>query len=190
MVKQMRKFDLKTYFTYSWEKYLISSLLIILFWSWCTNLIIRPKFNERINIFVGLTDFDLDFLQDYKEEYNLKEINYIYSNPEDEMFNLVLSSKGVVDTDIIILELNSFHEDNVLLWFKEIDSNSFENYFSGNIEYFYKNSKPYGIKIKDGVYLFFNKQSLNLGAMNLKDYENNNALKIARKILKDGELDV
>ncbi|MDD4000939.1 MAG: hypothetical protein PHX62_08640, partial [Bacilli bacterium] len=65
----MRKYDLKTYFAYSWGKYLIGIILIILFWSWCTNLIIKPKFNERINIFIGVNNCDLSFLNQYKEDY-------------------------------------------------------------------------------------------------------------------------
>lgn len=186
----MRKLDLKTYFAYSWGKYLGSVILIVLFWSWCTDLIIRPRFNERINIFVGLNNSDLSFLNQYKEEYGLKEINIIYHDPEDEMFNLILSSKGIADTDIVILEIDSFNEDDILLWFKEIKSEAIKNYFDGECELYYKNSKAYGIKLKYNVYLFFNKTSPNLGEMNDEHLENDKALLIAGKILKDGENNV
>lgn len=185
MVLAMTKNKLSNYLVYAWPKFLIVGIMAILIWGWATNMLIRPHENERINIFIGTNQLDTDEIYQRLITLDLKEVNLSYHDPESEMFKMILSSRGTVDTDLVILDLSTFNNQEVVLWFKDIDIDYLASLVGEHQEYFELHGKVYGVKLVDNIYIFLNKQSNNLGKMNASGKDDDDLALKALKLIKE-----
>ena len=185
MVLAMSKNKIANYFVYAWFKYLLVVIMAILIWGWATNMLIRPKENERINIFIGTNQLDTDEIYQRLITLDVKEVNLSYHDPKSEMFKMILSSRGTVDTDLVILDLNTFNNEEVVLWFKDFDIDYFDSIIGEHQEYFEFHGKVYGIKLIDNIYIFLNKQSNNLGKLNTNGKDDDDLALKALKLIKE-----
>ena len=171
-----------TYLSYEWKKYLITTILTILFWVWITGLIVTPKKTERLNVFINdETILELNIYDKLMELEGIKNVNVDFISYENELYQVLFNSRGVVDTDILILRENTFSENDIKTWFKKLDLIYLENINIENI--YYINEIAYGIYIGEEEIMFLNANSLNLGKMNNKNYENDLAIRAIYKLM-------
>ena len=164
----------KTHFIYKWYLYVFLLIVFVVL-----DILIISY------IFVGSSNVNNDLLEDkiYSLNYNnLKEVNILDYSPDDYYFGVSLTSAGVVNTDLIIVQLDKINESFVAQYCKRIDEMEFKiNY---DFEFVSYSSINYGIKVyskdlnislfekyityneEENEYLeyglFFNKDSVNL----------------------------
>lgn len=172
------------YFSYEWMKYLITFVLIVLFWIWITGVIVTPKKTERLNIFINDESIlELDIYNKLIELDGIKDVNVDLVSYKNEMYQTLFNSRGVVDTDMLILKSDSFLENDVAAWVVKLDLKYLEKLNISNI--YYINEVAYGIYLNEDEILFLNSKSLNLGEMNKENDNNDLAIQAIIKLMEN-----
>ena len=170
-----RKFRAFLSFNFQW--YLLILIGVIFFFYYVFTIIRTPTYDEKIVIFIGVDYIESERLE--KDLYSgfddtiIKEVFVDYSNPLDDDFAIVFSTRGTVNTDILILPKDYIKESsysNFFIKFSDEDID-FDGEFVMN-----SNGDIYGINVtkfisdytnsKDDFYLFFNKKSNKVGLLN------------------------
>ena len=188
----MNKF--KHYFLYIWHYYVLYAFFVIMFWLLLFGYLAAPNKNEKLNFFIAAYFVETEKLeQDLSKnlkKYNVKRVDVDFLAPDNQNFNYVFTTRGLVGTDIIILNESKLPSTDYARYFISLDVDILSNYLPKDIEYryLYNNGKIYGISIYDSAYpninflseyisytidgvaaeryyLLFNKSSVNLGAL-------------------------
>lgn len=199
-----------------WHWYLVVPVLVVGFWIFVFGLLDKIPYDEQLNIFVAAYDVQATKMEEMLYEdmkvHEIRQVNVDSCVPvKAEVFEQILSTRGTVGTDILILpdgtwteaflkeKILAFSEDDVKEYLKE-----------GPYEYLKYDGKIYGIRIydaktqntmffddlvnyeKDGemrdYYLLFNIQSENIGNLGNESKENDNqALLLLQELCESGK---
>lgn len=190
-----RKF--KAFLGFNWHWYLIIFTAVIFAFYYLFVSLKTPSYDERISIFIGNKFVESEKLgSDLYTDFDGTEIEEVYvdySNPADNDYAIIFNTRGMVNTDILILTKGYILDGDYDSLFVKIDQKIIDKYNIGDEKLLYDtDGLVYGIDItqylkeyiKDDktYYLFFNKKSEKIGYLN--DNSNNDyALKILDNIL-------
>jgi hypothetical protein len=205
-----------TYMFYNWYYYIVYAIIVIFFWILLFTNLGAAKDNEKISIFLGTYDVDrvelTALIEDSLRDTIIKEINVDSSYDKGNQFGYIFATRGMVNTDILILNENYVREEDFSIYFKALDLFIIEKYLPTDVKHSYLeyDDKVYGILVyseeenvnvladiisynneenNDRYYLFLNKSSKNLGEMNNEtiSYDDNLALKVINILLDNKE---
>lgn len=146
---------LKNHLSYSWHIYLLLGVLIVLVWSFAFSILGEPKYNEKIEIFIGVDSVQDEGLEEYltsktKDALNLKLISIDNFDPSDKYYSMVFNTRGINVSDILILSDNDVSDGKVEKFASPIGEKTI-SYITNNKEFdlLIVNGVVYGIKIFD-----------------------------------------
>ena len=110
---------------------------------------------------------------------------------------MVFNTRGLVNTDILILPESLLEHSQYSQYFCSIDQDVIKEYTSNNLEYITYDNSLFGINVTDFIknyieknevdyYLFFNKKSNKLGLLSQENSINDYALKVLSTIFEGG----
>ena len=178
-------------FSYLWHWYLLIMAVCVGLGVLASYLARTPRYEECIYVFIASATCDSrrlesDLLNVHYSDPRIKAISIDHSNPDDFYFPMVFSTRGSVNTDIIILPKGYFGEESYPAYFSLL-SDSVAEYVPtyGSLKKAEFEGKAYGIEANSissrygfsaGDYsLFFNKNSKKNAKLNSFG-ENNVAL--------------
>lgn len=157
-----------------------------------------PNANEMISLFIGASYVDEESLQmafmAYYEGTEIKEVSVDHSDPSSVYYASVFQTRGLVNTDALILASDSISDFNYPRYFAPLSDEIVSEYVArDNATYASYGGADYGIAIDMESYgekisfvsgldyfLFFNKKSSRIGALN--GSENDLALRLIQGI--------
>ena len=178
--------------TEKWYKYLIAFIVALFCWVIIIDIIVAPKKNERIEIFVGSygVSNEINDVVDkppYIEEFIFTDVKI----NESYYFVLFSSYASSEDVDAFIVKESQFRESDIQ-YYQKLNENDVKELL-GIEEFFKVNNDVYGIKVYDGqtktgllaeyiiyddgesaaedYYMFFSKYSIHLGGLNNSQYD-------------------
>jgi len=142
-----------------------------------------PSTNETISLFIGSSYVNKDALSKklmaHYEGTNIKEITIDYSDPASSYYATTLQTRGLVNTDALILASDSISDINYSRYFAPLNSDIILQYQSSSFKYATYQEEKYGIEVNQALlkdmiifssnldyYLFFNKKSEKIGLLN------------------------
>lgn len=172
-----------------------TTLVYLIVYEW----IITPKYNETINLFVGVyvdnKSLEKDLYNGY-ESTTIKKINVDSCNNDNLYYSIVFNTRGVTNTDFIIIPLGLINEGSYSSYFASLPTESINTLVGKNLTYFVDDGKEVGINVteylKDYVhtdeelYLFVNKKSDKVCYINYVNYDNDSSLICFKNIFKEG----
>lgn len=196
------KLDLINHLSYKWFIYLLTAIVILFSWYLAFNSYYGVKADEKVSIYIGSSFVKINELKSILEanvdDERLRQVNVNYDNNSDDDFYLKLNTRGLVNTDIVILPKSVVDDLNPLYLFAALDKELLIYYFDvDNYTYLYQNGICLGLVIKNDnisllseyitfydeeYYLFINKNSHNLGELGNKDSDL--ALKVISHLIK------
>lgn len=192
------KRKIKAFISFNWYWFLVIFFVVSVAFYYLFDVIKNPSYNERINVFIAINYVDSNKMEkDLYEGYDdtqIKEISIDYSDPNDNYFNMVYQTRGLVNTDILILPISLLKDKMYSQYFSAIDDNIIKQYTDNNINFVNSENVNYGInvtnfiasytnEINDEYYMFFNKKSNKIGALSKDTSNNDYALKLISNIL-------
>lgn len=193
------KRKIKAFISFNWYWFLVIFFVVSVAFYYLFDVIKNPSYNERINVFIAINYVDSNKMEkDLYEGYDdtqIKEISIDYSDPNDNYFNMVYQTRGLVNTDILILPISLLKDTMYSQYFSAIDDNIIKQYTDNNINFVNSENVNYGInvtnfiasytnEINDEYYMFFNKKSNKIGALSKDTSNNDYALKLISNILR------
>lgn len=185
----------KAFLSYTWQWYLLAAAAIAGIDYGIYAVSHTPKPENTLSVFVGIKS--MEYYQMEKDLYaakyvdtTIEKVSIDHSDPDDFYFGLVFSTRGVVNTDIIILPSQYLGEESYPTYFSPIAEGVLDDYVPNPIGWSDYENVHYGIALGDrlsryGVgenyYAFFNKKSEKTGAVN-PDSQNDFALEALRWI--------
>lgn len=185
----MKKNDLHRHFYRFWWQYLFVFAMTAIAWVWAGKLITRAKENERVSVFIASSSY-LDKTVIHNALFSrlgVLEVNVANYLSDDDTFSTLLSTRGLYQTDCLVVPADKISQTQVEKWFCPIEASLVRPYFAEDPTYLSYGTIDYGIYFSEKSVLFFNGESHNLGALNVDSALTDNALKAAR-ILKDLDL--
>lgn len=188
----MRSRRFKAFLSFNFHWYILIFIGVVFVFYYLFLALRTPTYDEKIVIFIATEYVDCDKLESdlYSpfEDSTIKEVFVDYSNPSDSNFSIVFSTRGTVNTDILILPKDYINNQSYSTFFAEIKL----DYIDGNNEFVMDSDGViYGINVTDFItgytdnkgefYLFFNKKSNKIGDLNNVSI-NNFALQILNNI--------
>jgi hypothetical protein len=181
----LTKQRITNHLSYCYYLYLIVAILITLGWYEAFSLYYRLKSNEKVSIYiisnvVDTTKLDIN-LSKRLLNGKLKEIIVNSDSITNPNLYLLLNTKGLVNTDIIILPASIANNVNLLYEFALLDKDYLANFIDDGVNYLQVNNLDIGLLIYDNqvgilddyityseekYYLFLNKKSVNIGNLN------------------------
>lgn len=193
------KRKIKAFISFNWYWFLVIFFVVSVAFYYLFDVIKNPSYDERINMFIAINYVDSNKMEkDLYEGYDdtqIKEISVDYSDPNDNYFNMVYQTRGLVNTDILILPISLLKDTMYSQYFSAIDDNIIKQYTDNNINFVNSENVNYGInvtnfiasytnEINDEYYMFFNKKSNKIGALSKDTSNNDYALKLISNILR------
>lgn len=181
----MKKF--LSHFASRWYFYILIAVVAVLIWTFVIDGATAPAREEKVELF--LTCYSLkselnDLANDNRPEY-LRQVKIGAFNENETFYGAYFNSYGSV-ADIVTLSQKFCDMTQCSKYFQPLDEDYIESRL-GDIAFYYYEGKAYGIRIygkddKQGMaseyigytadnaepqdyYLFFNKDSMHLGAM-------------------------
>ena len=169
-------------FSYLWHWYLLIMVACVGLGVLSSYLARTPRYEECLYLFIASATCDSrklesDLLSVSYSDPRIKAISIDHSNPDDFYFPMVFSTRGSVNTDIIILPRGYFGEESYPAYFSSLNDSMAEyvsNYAS--LEKTAFEGKPYGIKadslssrygfVSGSYFIFFNKNSKKASKLN------------------------
>lgn len=160
----------KAFIAFNWHWYLVIVLLVFFVFYYLFTSLMAPTYNEKVVIFIGHNYVDkMKMSEDlYKgfENTDIQALEIDYSNPKDKDYGVIFNTRGMVNTDLIIISDNYIQEGKYHTYFSEINTYDLDVMAT----YFYDNEKAYGIDVTEVMkkycdvgnekyYLFLNKSS-------------------------------
>lgn len=204
---------LAAHLTDAWYWYLLVPVLVTALWSFVFGLLDKIPYREQINIFVGAYEVQEAEMEnrilELLEDSGIRQVTVDPCTPgSQEAFYMVLSTRGTVDTDILILPEGTWPESlyqGKVLCFSEEDIASYLP--EGKYKYLEYDGKIYGICVYDAetgmtlipdnwigfkkdveernYYLFFNADSDNIGQFGKKsETSDDQALQLLEKMIQ------
>lgn len=156
----MSKKKIAAFIHFNWYWYLVIVLLMSFIFYFVFDIAKKPSFDERIVVFVGIEYIDRDEMEEemFVSDTIIKEIFVDYSNPYDSYYSMAFSTRGLIDSDILILSEEELLQSNYEDLFAIIPANYLENYISDEINYLYTSDlKPYAIEVTSHIESFVDK---------------------------------
>lgn len=187
-----------------WYKYLVAFIVSIILWVIVVDIVIAPKKNERIEIFIGSYGVSSEINEAVEKPSYIEELVFTdVMIGESYYFILFSSYASSEDVDLFIVKESQFRESDIQ-YYQKLSSEDIEKNF-GVFEYFTVNDDIYGIKIYDSktktgllsdyikyiedgekeedYYLFFSKHSIHLGELNDSQYDG--VIQILKQLLDE-----
>ena len=193
------KRKIKAFISFNWYWFLVIFFVVSVAFYYLFDVIKNPSYDERINMFIAINYVDSNKMEkDLYEGFDdtqIKEISVDYSDPNDNYFNMVYQTRGLVNTDILILPVSLLKDTMYSQYFSAIDDNIIKQYTEKTVSYASYENVNYGIdvttfiaaynnEINEDYYMFFNKKSNKIGALSEKESDNDYALKLISNILR------
>lgn len=182
-----RKF--KAFIAFNWHWYLVIVLLMVFVFYYLFTSLMAPAYNEKLVIFIGHNYVDekkmsADLYKGF-ENTDILVLEIDYSNPKDKDYGVIFNTRGMVNTDLIIISDDYIQEGKYHTYFAEINTDDLRF----EAAYFYDNDKVYGIDVTEVMkkycdlgdekyYLFLNKSSEKI---------NDEALIVIKNLLGENE---
>ena len=195
-----------------WYWYLLVPVLVIALWSFGFGLLDRIPYREQINIFVGAYEVQETEMEnrvfELLKDSDIRQVTVDPCTPgAEEAFYMVLSTRGTVNTDVLILPEGTwpeaFSQGKVLMFSEEEISPYLPE---GEYRYLTQDDNIYGICIYDAktkvsllsdnwidfekdpegrdYYLFLNVDSENVGQLGRKsEASDDQALQLLKRII-------
>ena len=145
-----------------------------------------PKYQESVRVFIAATYVDTSKLEDklfYDFETSpIKEIKVDYSDQNASSFNTVFQTRGLVNTDILILPSDIVPSGQYSRYFARLDRTVLASYLIGvTLDYYIDDDQlDYGIRVSraaldfiegkesDEYFVFLNKNSGKISPLNIQ----------------------
>ena len=204
-MKSKNKELFETHVSSYWVTYLLYAICAIFIWCYAVTLFTKDRPKEVVTLWIMAYDINQEeytnYLENNKPDY-LKHVRVTFELKGNEYASIKYQGIGA-SCDIVILPesfINSFLNVSNYI---ELDTETINELY-GDIEYYYINNKPYGIKIFDSndidnglikytkedtenenYYIFLNIKSLHMDNLNNSKYDG--GLEVLRLIL-DGPI--
>ena len=194
----LSKRKIKAFLSFNWFFILLIYICSFVGFYYLFDVLKTPQYNENINIFIGINHLDSknmekDLYNDVKDK-SIKAVDVDYSNPNDSYYSIVFNTRGLVNTDILILPESSIGNSNYSTYFIELKDNIITKYVNKSISYTSYNNTNFGINATSFInkynndntneyYLFFNKKSNKIGELSTNDSLNDSALSLLSSII-------
>ena len=161
---------------YSWQYFLLVlvgavGINVLIYY-----LVHTAKYEQTLSIFVASRDvqapkLENDLMDAVFQDSSIKKVSVDYSNPDEYDFSLVFSTRGTVNTDIIILPLARFEPVSFPTYFIDLAPLEGEAFYTGTNKT-ENEGVVYGLGLPDkistyfsidGYALFLNKKSEKIG---------------------------
>ena len=174
------------HFAEKWVRYLITFILIFIFWLVAIDTLVAVKPEHRVGVFIGAYGISPSINECIEKPEGIEEVEILDVNiGEDYYFVIFDAYASSGDFDFSIVNEKQFRESDIQ-YYLILDKEMLIDYF-GEQEYYCVNNQIYGIKIYDketkrGIlndvvvydaedesedyYLFFYKDSMHLGKLN------------------------
>jgi hypothetical protein len=183
--------------SYSWFIYLLTAIIIVMFWYQAFNLYHQVKLDEKVTIYIAAKEVEPNNLESKLESKllheKLKDIVVLSDDYEEQDFYLKLNTKGLVKTDLLILPRSVIENINAVYLFIPLNSEYLTDYIQVD-EYYYLELSGIKIAIKlnnlldefinddnNDYYILINKNSVNAGSLNSS--KTDLALKVLKELL-------
>ena len=195
----MNKAKVKNFFVYHWYWYLvIFAAVFFAFFSLFQNLR-TVKYENKVCLFFGATNvesskLERDLYQGF-EDTEIQKISIDFADPKGMYYNVIWSTRGAVDTDIVILDRDQFDEREYTSFFVSLDEGVLNRYVDVSSLNFLNDSEEthYGIYVDPYLenymdtnggeyYLFFNKNSPKISSLG-ENGTNDYALRVLKNLV-------
>lgn len=193
MKKQLRGF-----LEASWYWYLLLALVISSFYYGLSVVVNTPSTEETLSLFIGCKDVENAALSEKLyadfQGSEIKKVAVDSSDPAGLYYASVFQTRGLVNTDVLVLSSDSITSDNYARYFQSFDPSSLSSYVTATAQdCAQKEGLCYGLPMGEkrkadipfasglSYYLFFNKKSTKLGA--LASSKTDAALRLARSLI-------
>ena len=173
----MSRKKIQAFIHFNWYWYLLIVLLMSFVFYFVFDIAKKPSFDERIVVFIGIDSDEMEEKMFVKDTI-IREIFVDYSDPYDSYYSMSFSTRGLIDSDILILSEEELLQTDYEDLFAYIPQNYLENYFDEKINYLYtEDSKAYAIEVTNELapfandlsskyYAVFSKKSEKVGLIN------------------------
>lgn len=176
----MSKKKIQAFIHFNWYWYLLIVILMCFIFYSIFDIAKKPSYDERIVVFVGIKYIDSDEMEEVMmlENTEIREIFVDFSDPNDMYFSTTFSTRGLIDSDILILSEEELNRHEYEDMFAAIEADYIEGYIDGDINYLYgSNNEIYGIEVTNQInefaseltgkyYAVFSKDSNKVGKIN------------------------
>ena len=195
----MNKAKVKNFFVYHWYWYLAIFVAVFFgFFSLFQN-IRTLKYENKVCLFFGATNvesarLERDLYQGF-EDTEIRKISVDFADPKGMYYNVIWSTRGAVDTDIVILDRDQFDEREYTSFFVSLDEGVLNRYVDVSSLNFLNDSEEthYGIYVDPYLetymdtssgeyYLFFNKNSPKISSLG-ENGTNDYALRVLKNLV-------
>lgn len=187
-MKNKRRF--KAFVGFNWHWYLLISICVFVGFYFVFTSLNTPTYDEKVVVFIASEYVDGSLGEDLYlnlDDSEIEEVFVDFSDPKDNDFSIVFNTRGLVNTDIVIMSDGYLKTGDYARYFSSFN----EELFLGE-QYFYDNELCYGIDVSsyledyisddEKYYLFFNKKSPKIGVLSA-DSLNDYALIVAKNLL-------
>lgn len=176
-----KKGSFSAYLTYSWYWFLLIAAGVGLSYYGLFVTLNSPAESETLRVFLGVKNIDKTTLSKQCDEVlssSIKEVSLDYSDPSANYYSTVFQTRGLTNTDVLVLSTDSIKEDNYSTYFLSLTVESLSSYFDASSSSFASYAGiNYGVKISsktanslygvDGLsyYVFISKKSIKSGSL-------------------------
>jgi hypothetical protein len=176
-----KKGSFSTYLAYSWYWFLLIAVGIGFSYYGLYVTLNSPSESETLQVFLGVKNIDKVALSKRCDEVlssSIKEVKLDYSDPSSTYYPTVFQTRGLTNTDVLVLSTDSIKEKDYSTYFLSLTTESLSSYFNVSSSSFASyEGINYGVKINSetlstlyGVeglsyYAFINKKSIKSGSL-------------------------
>ncbi len=150
----------KTVLTYSVNLFVAVLAVSVLLWQFVFDGVTSPKKYQTLNAFITAEKCNYVLLENNLATIEgVKSVNVISSSEKSEYYGDRLATTGLINSDILILNLSAMPEKNLDAQFAELDEKVLSDYGinAENYLFYTSDGKNYGIVVYDkenGIDLF------------------------------------
>lgn len=176
-----KKGSFSTYLSYSWYWFLLIAVGVGFSYYGLFVTLNSPAESETLRVFLGVKNIDESSLNkecDKVLSSSIKEVKLDYSDPSSTYYPTVFQTRGLTNTDVLVLSTDSIKEANYSSYFLSLTTESLSSYLNVPSSSFasYEGTN-YGVKINsetaaslygvDGLsyYVFISKKSIKSGSL-------------------------
>lgn len=194
----LSKRKIKAFLSFNWFFILLFYIGSFVGFYYLFDVLKTPQYDEKISVFIGINHLDSKNMENYLysnvKDKSIKAVDVDYSNPDDSYYSIVFNTRGLVNTDILILPASSIENNNYSTYFIELKETVIAKYVNESIIYASYNNTNFGINATSFInkynsdntneyYLFFNKKSNKIGELSTNNSLNDSALSLLSSII-------
>ena len=130
-----KKGSFSTYLAYSWYWFLLIAVGIGFSYYGLYVTLNSPSESETLQVFLGVKNIDKVALSKRCDEVlssSIKEVKLDYSDPSANYYSTVFQTRGLTNTDVLVLSTDSIKEDNYSTYFLSLTVESLSSYFDAS----------------------------------------------------------